>query len=88
MSIASGVLPPGSAGPASGERGRPAWQGVGRNPWFGGLSVPVILRSTLAVIGLLGSQTPSQLWGRGQKKGGAFCALGFVWGGGLGFGFL
>lgn len=88
LSIASGVLPPGSAGPGSCERGRPAWQRVARNRWFGSLSVLVILRSTLAVIGRLGSQTPSQLRGREQKKWGAFCALGFVWGDGLGFGFL
>lgn len=34
------------------------------------------------------SDSSQRLWGRGQKKWGAFCALGFVWGGGLGFGFL
>lgn len=34
------------------------------------------------------SESSQQLWGRGQKKQGAFCASSSVIGGGVGFGFL
>lgn len=80
LSIASGVLPPGSAGPGSCERGRPAWQGIGRNRWFGGLSVPVILRSKLTVIGRLGSQTPHSHSGEGDRRNGCLLCFGFCLG--------
>lgn len=44
------------------------------------LSVPVILRSTLTVIGRLGSQTPHSHSGEGDRRNGCLLCFGFCLG--------